>query len=354
MMLVAAGAVSSHLYKHFLFSGLRTDNGKFGRSIALVIGGTTQTVWLIQGIIILTVVLGPIVSQAADFWGRKWFVVVTAGLGVVGNIIVSRANSIGMAIAGQCIVGIAYGSQGLLYAVASEIVPRRFRPVAQGGLNASFSLGGIIALLAGEAMIRDFHEGFRIFYYFTAGLLATSTAIIVVLYNPPQRPLQKSLTQGQKLRQLDWIGYALLTAGIVLFAIALSWAENPYPWTSARVLALFFIGIAFLIALAIHQTWLKKDGLFHHGLFQHDRNFALAIVIIFIDGIAFNAANTYFSFEVSILFETDPVRVGLRYCIVFFACIISSFGVAAYSSYRKIVRGPIVLSFVLFTIFFGM
>ena len=115
----------------------------------------------------------------------------------------------------------------------------------------------------------------------------------------------------------------------------------------------FFIGITIIAALAIQQTKFTRDGLFHHDLFKHDRNFALAFIIILIDGMAFQASNNYFAFEVSVLFETDPVRVGLRFAIVFFAAIASSFVCAIYSSYRKTVRGPIVLSFVLFTIFFG-
>ena len=258
-----------------------------------------------------------------------------------------------MAIAGQTLVGVSYGAQGLLYAVASEIVPRRFRPAAQGGLNAALAAGAIVALLGGEAMVRNFHEGFRIFYYFTAAILATATITIALLYNPPLRPLQKSLTLREKLGRLDWIGYALITLGITLFAIALSWAKNPYPWNSAHVLAPFFIGIAIMAALAIQQARFTRDGLFHHDLFKHDRNFALAFIIILIDGMAFQASNNYFAFEVSVLFETDPVRVGLRFAIVFFAAVASSFFCAIYSSYRKTVRGPIVLSFVLFTIFFG-
>lgn len=297
--------------------------------------------------------LVPPIGQAADFWGRKWFLVVPSAIGVVGLIVVSRCTSIGMAIAGQTLIGVSYGAQGLLYAVASEIVPRRFRPAAQGGLNASLAGGGIVALLAGEAMIRDFHDGFRDFYYLAVAMLASATLIIALLYNPPLRPLQKTLTLQEKLRRLDWMGYALITVGITLFAIALSWAKNPYPWKSAYVLAPFFIGIVVIIALAIHQTKFKKDGLFHHDLFKHDRNFALAFVIILIDGMAFQASNNYFAFEASILYETDPVRVGLRFAIVFFAAIASSFVCAVYSSYRRTVRGPIVLSFVLFTIFFG-
>lgn len=302
----------------------------------------------------ITVVLGPIVSQAADYWGRKWFLVILTFCGFVGSIIVSRATSMGMAIAGECICGLAYGSQPLLYAVASEVLPRRWRPAAQGGINAALALAGITALLAGSSMIKNYDEGFRIYWYMTAGVLLLSSVICAVLYNPPPRPLQKSLTQKEKLQRLDWVAYTLLAIGIVLFTVALSWAKNPYPWTSARVLAPFFVGIAFLAAFVIHQGFFKKDGLVHHQLFSNDRNFALALFIIFVDGMVFFSANAYFSFEVSVLYETDPFRVGLRFCLVFISSLVASFLIAGYSSVRRTIRGPIVLSFVLFTVFFGM
>lgn len=73
----------------------------------------------------MTCVLGPPISQAADYWGWKWFAVTLTLLGCVGCIIVSRATT----IAGEMVAGLEYGSQPLLYAVASEILPR-YRPLA--------------------------------------------------------------------------------------------------------------------------------------------------------------------------------------------------------------------------------
>lgn len=267
-------------------------------------------------------------------------------------MIVARATSMGMAIAGEVVCGLAYGSQPLLYAVISEILPRRYRPAAQGGINASLGAGGIVALLAGSAMVKDFHEGFRAFWYLVAAVLAVAAAICAVLYNPPPRPMQKALNNSEKLKRLDWVGYLLMGAGVVLFVVALSWADNPYAWKSAHVLAPLFVGFALIVGLTIHQV-IKKDGLFHHELFRGDRNFTIALFIMFVDGLAFFAVNNYFAFEMSVIFETDVIRVGLRFCVVFFASVSSSLLIAVYSSWSKNVRFPIVVSFALFVVFFS-
>jgi MFS family permease len=318
------------------------------------VGGSDKTVWLSQAIVILTVVLGPPVSQAADLWGRKWFLVVLTACGFVGSMVVARATSMGMAIAGEVICGLVYGSQPLLYAVVSEILPRKYRPAAQGGINASLGLGGLTALLAGSTMIKKYAEGFRVFWYLVAAILAVSALIFAILYNPPLRPLQKSLTAGEKLRRLDWVAYFLLATGTVLFVMALSWAENPYPWRSAAVLAPLLIGAAILGALAVHQTVFKKDGLLHNELFSGGRNFPVALFVIFVDGMVFFAANNYYAYEMGVLFETDPFRAGLRFGITFIASIASSLMVAVYSSITKHVRTPIVVSFAMFIVFNGM
>jgi hypothetical protein len=269
-------------------------------------------------------------------------------------MVVARATSMGMAIAGEVICGLVYGSQPLLYAVVSEILPRKYRPAAQGGINASLGLGGLTALLAGSTMIKKYDEGFRVFWYLVAAILAVSAIIFAILYNPPARPLQKSLTTGEKIQRLDWVGYFLLAAGTVSFVLALSWAENPYAWKSAAVLAPLLIGAALLGALVVHQTIFKKDGLLHNELFRGGRNFSVALFVIFVDGMVFFAANNYYAYEMGVLFETDPFRVGLRFGITFIASMVSSIMIAIFSSITNHIRTPIVASFAMFVVFNGM
>ncbi|KAJ5751891.1 hypothetical protein N7520_008808 [Penicillium odoratum] len=322
----------------------------FSTEIAEVVGQADTSVWLNQAVAILTCVLGPPVSQAADYWGRKWFIVILTLLGVIGSIIVSRATFMGMAIAGEVVGGLSYGAQPLLYAVSSEIVARRYRPLAQAGMNITLALAGLFALLVGSTLIQDNPAGFRNYWYIIAAIQAASAGICVILYNPPPRPLQLSLSTRQKLEALDWIGYALLASGIVLFCIALTWSQNPYTWTDAHILAPFILGVVILIAFGLHQAFLKDDGMLHHDLFRN-RNFALAILCIFIEGMVFFAANNFFPMEAGILLQAGTFQAGLRFCICFCTAIASSVGIAIYSSFTKTLRGPTIMSFICFAIF---
>lgn len=167
-----------------------------------MIGGSNNSAWLSTAIAILTSLLGPPVSQAADYWGRKWFIVVLTIFGFIGSMVTSRATTMNMAIAGQVIAGLSFGSQPLLYAVASEILPRRWRPEAQAGLNVTVGVGGIFTLLVGFKLTADIPEGFRKFYYITAGIQAIAAIICALLYNPPLRSLQASLSLNEKFARV--------------------------------------------------------------------------------------------------------------------------------------------------------
>lgn len=260
----------------------------------------------------------------------------------------------GMAIAGQVIAGGVFSVQALTNAVASEILPRRWRPVAQGTVYVWVGIGGLTAILSGSAFVKYYSEGWRLFWYMVTAVLAFSSLICAIFYNPAPRDLQLSLTLREKLRRLDWVGFALLTTGVVLFCIGLSWALNPYSWKDPHVLAPLIVGIVLMIALGIYEIWFEKEGIFHHDLFKKDRNFALALGCIFMEGTAFFAVNQYFAFEVSVLYETDPIIIGLEFGMLFLVGITSSVLITLYSSRFKKVREPIVLFFVLSLIAFGM
>jgi MFS family permease len=304
--------------------------------------------------VIMTVVLGPIVSQAADYWGRRPFLIGLTALGAVGCIIVSRANSMGMAIAGFTVTGFSYGAQPLLHAVASEVLPRRYRSWAQAADLVASGLGGITALLVGGALNRQSNpmsESFRTFWYMTTGIFVLATILTVFFYNPPPRETQASLSFSEKLGRLDWVGYALLTGGLVLFCIGLSWSDNPYPWSDPHTSATFAVGMALVLALCLYEAFVKKDGMFHHGLFA-ERNFAIALACVFCEGVAFFAANQYFAFEVGVLYEQDNLRVGIRYSIPLIVSIFSALGGGLYCAVTKRVRWVTVVAFSVFTGFF--
>ena len=64
--------------------------------------------------------------------------------------------------------------------------------------------------------------------------------------------------------KVDWVGSALLAAGLVPFLIALTWAENPYAWKSKEVIAPLVVGAIFVGMFVLYEWKGRDDGLLHH------------------------------------------------------------------------------------------
>ncbi|KAL3473183.1 major facilitator superfamily domain-containing protein [Aspergillus californicus] len=344
-------AVESHAspnarWRKAIIAVLAVNALAYGQMVALVGSGllATQTTtllddsskssWLSTVITILIIALNPMLSQMADYWGRKWITVITSLGGVAGPILISRAQNINSLIAGFCLLGIAFGSQSSFYTVVSEVLPRQYRSIAQAGLSITMSIAAISAILIGGALLRnDNYENYRIFWYIVTGIYVLSLAGLLLGYNPPPRELETSLTSRQKLASLDWTGVLLLTTSMVTFCIALQWSGNPYSWANAHVNAPFAVGMVLAIAFVVYEWQGRKDGLVHHDLFGH-RNFSIALASIFIEGLSFLTCNSYFTFQVQVITQTNLF-----------------FSVGFYTVWTKQLRVPLLFGFVCFTVF---
>jgi MFS family permease len=328
-------------------------SGAYRIQLTATVGGASTSIWVLQCLAFISTITAPMTAQFADIWGRKWVVVFLSALNCLGVLIVSRANSMTMVIAGQVLSGIGFGAQSLYYAIPSEIIPRQYRPIAQGGINIVIAISGVTSLLGGAVLVQTGPDGWRLLWYILVGLLALTVMLTSFFYNPPPRPQSQKLTSREKLHQLDWIGYALLTIGILFFSMALTWFDNPYPWSNVHVVAPFVVGTVGLIGLGCYNGFFKNDGLFHHALFKKDRNFALALFCIAVEGATFMGANSFFVLEMLVFFETSLLRAALRYCIFFIAMVFGAGFAAIYDSFTKTIRLPTVVSYAMIVLFDG-
>lgn len=104
----------------------------------------------------------------------------------------------------------------------------------------------------------------------------------------------------EKFRSLDWPAYILLGSGTVLLCLGLLWANNPYPWSNAHVLAPLLVGLIILLALTVYACKFKTDGLFNHALFTN-RNFPISLMALAAEGGIYMVAAVFFPCSLSVL-----------------------------------------------------
>src|SRR4051794_12442670 len=115
-------------------------------------------------------------AQAADYWGRKWVIVICATLAFVGSIVISRADNMGAAIAGFFFLAIGQGPTFAAYAVVSEVVPRKHRASVQAFQSVLVGVsGGVALLIIGSIQRSSSLTAFRLYFYVLAAIWGIAT-----------------------------------------------------------------------------------------------------------------------------------------------------------------------------------
>ncbi|KEF56917.1 uncharacterized protein A1O9_07107 [Exophiala aquamarina CBS 119918] len=350
---VTAGAVLTVIAVVFVYMGhmLQINGlGFLGQTITSDIGGQDKTAWLVIIFALVPTVAGPPISQIADFWGRKWLVVITAYISMVGCIIFSRSDSIGMALGSSVVAGASSACQSILHAVPSEVLPRRYRPWAQTAVILSAGIGAIFGLYAAGGMVETNVSGWRPYFYMLASVYFIGGSLVLVFYRPKPRQEQQ-LSLSAKLHALDLPAMGLIIVSLLTLCIGLGYSNNPYPWTNVHVLAPFVVGVVSIGGLAWYSIFYNIHGLFDHDLYQ-TRNFAIAQAGVFTESLAFIAVANYFGFQCSLIYGQGHFTSGLIYSIVYYASIVTTLLTGWYCSRTKKVRPPALLAFIAFGIYF--
>lgn len=91
--------------------------------------------------------------------------------------------------------------------------------------------------------------------------------------------------------------------------MGLSWLNNPYPASSPTVIVPITIGCVSFVAFGLFEWKGRKDGLMHHELFSLNRNFAICLVLIFVEGLIFFAFTIWWPQETTLVYEHDAFLV---------------------------------------------
>lgn len=186
-----------------------------------------------------------LVGRLSDLFGRKWMVMSTTALSLIGCILGGTAKNVTMLIVANGCNGIGAAGQLSFGIVLGELVPNKQR----GPIVTLVFLSSLPFAVFGPVIARSFinntEPGWRVSYYMGIGLNVITLVLYQFLYHPPTfKQLHVGKTRLQQAAELDWIGIFLWIAGCVLFLIGLSWGGTTYPWKSAEVLCTLLIGIA--------------------------------------------------------------------------------------------------------------
>ncbi|KAH7089425.1 putative siderophore iron transporter [Paraphoma chrysanthemicola] len=315
----------------------------------------TQT-WIPNAPNLICGAIGPILSSASDmFQARKNILLVGCAMGVIGCAIVPGSSSISRVIVGQTVKGFGYATTPLLYAIPSEILPNKWRPMAQAIINIGAATASISGPLAIGALVKnDPVHGWRKFWWIEMAMWAASLISIYFGYNPPKRRTEHdSLTWIQKLGKLDIPGSLLLTAAVTLLLVGLGLGGGQYSWSSSRVIATIVVGGVLAVAFGIYEWKGTRAGILHHDLFlpgrPNGRTFGICTGLFAVEAILIITFTIFYPILTQALYESDPFKIVARGMPYWVATILCTPIWAYLSSRYRNIRWPMFGGFFIWT-----
>ncbi|OBT52119.1 hypothetical protein VE04_06965 [Pseudogymnoascus sp. 24MN13] len=193
-----------------------------------------------------------LVGRLTDIFGRRWFFIIGNSIALIGSIVCAIAPNVPALIAGETLVGIGAAVQ-LSYAfVVGEIVPTKYRFLATG----------------------------FVIYYLLIALNAAATLAWYLFYRPPSFSMKHGSGHKMKfVKDFDYVGTFLVTMGLLLFLMGLSWGGALYPWNSGHVIGTIVVGFSLLVLFVLYETFVPlREPLLPMHLFKN-RGWVISVIL---------------------------------------------------------------------------
>ena len=242
--------------------------------------GDNLYTWVVTAYLLTSTVTIPIYGKMSDVFGRKPLLLVGVGLFLVGSALSGLSQTMAQLIAFRSVQGLGAGALfPLSLAIIGDLFSPRERGRYQGLFGAVFGLSFILGPLIGGFLTDNVSWHWVFYVNLPVGIIALAVIGLVM-------PTLGG-TSGTA-RDLDYLGIALLTAGLVPLLIGLTnKGQNgpdgkPYDWLTLQVGGLLLISVVMLIAFVLVESRVKEPVI-TLDLFK-SRNTAAILAAVFFFG----------------------------------------------------------------------
>ncbi|MHA7283639.1 MFS transporter [Arthrobacter sp. TMS2-4] len=265
-------------------------------------GSQTDFAWVITAALLANAATTPIWGKFADLFDKKVLVQLSIVIFVAGSVLAGLAQTIPLLLAARVVQGIAMGG---LTALAQAIIGTIIAPRERG--RYSGYMGGVMAVAtAGGPLLGGFIVDSPLGWRWTFFVCVPLAIIALVLLQ-----VTLKLPDTRRKASIDWLGSILLTAGVSLLLIWVSFAgkEGYYDWFS-RESALMVGGSVVLLALLLVVESKATEPIIPLKIISQ-RTTALAIIASITVGVAMFASSSYLGQYYQVARGATPTEAGL-------------------------------------------
>ncbi|MET3902360.1 MFS transporter [Paenarthrobacter sp. 4246] len=265
-------------------------------------GTQTDFAWVITAALLANAATTPIWGKLADLFDKKLLVQLSIIIFVAGSVMAGLSETIPLLLTARVIQGVAMGGlTALAQAIIGSMIPPRDRGKYSGYMGAVMAVGTAGGPLLGGFIV-DSPLGWRWTFFVCVPLAVVALILLQVTLK---------IQHIKRPAKIDWLGSILLTSGVSLLLIWVSFAGNPdyYDWFSWQSALMVGGGVALLAVLVFVETKVEQPIIPLKII--SERTTALAIIASIAVGIAMFGSSTFLGQYFQVARGASPTEAGL-------------------------------------------
>jgi EmrB/QacA subfamily drug resistance transporter len=265
-------------------------------------GSQTQYTWVVTATLLAATATTPIWGKLADLFSKKLLIQVSIIIYVVGSMVAGLSQSAGQLIAARTVQGIGVGGlQALVQVAIAAMIPPRERGRYNGYLGGVMALATVGGPLLGGLIVDSSWLGWRWCFYIGVPFAVAALILLQITLNLPV------FRRGNV--KIDYLGSALIAAGVSLLLIWVSFVDSSFAWLSWQT-AVMVVGSLILLGLALLVESRAAEPTVPLPILR-DRNTALAILASLAVGMAMFGGAVFLGQYFQIGRGYSPTEAGL-------------------------------------------
>ncbi|KAL2917405.1 hypothetical protein HK105_203070 [Polyrhizophydium stewartii] len=307
-----------------------------------------EIAWIGTAFFLTSTAFIPTYGKLADIFGRKPVFLLAVFVFEIGSIMCGASTSMKMLIVSRAVAGLGGGGIfSLAIIIISDLVPLKDRAKYQGLIGACFGLASVAGPLLGGLFTDKL--SWRWNFYINGPVGAITIVVSLFILKLPH-------TGGDwraSFARVDFLGTAVLVAGVITFLIPIQGGGTLYEWNSPTVISLFIVGAVLLIAFVLIELRVAKEPIMPLELFT--KRYALsAFASAFFLGMSFFGAIFYTPVYFQVVNGDTATQAGINTIPLIMGMVVFSISAGVIASSTGHYMPLVTLGGILITIGLGL